>query len=87
MGNGWTGLYRLDALRALRGRPTLRSFSASRSFGSINHTIPTFVAFKRPLLIIARTLVGVTFKRRAASVVSMIFMAQSIAFCKIVTSA
>jgi hypothetical protein len=68
--------YRLEALCASRGRPTLRSFSASRSFGSIIHTIPTFVAFKRPLLIIARTLVGVTFKRRAASVVSMIFMAQ-----------
>ncbi len=81
--------YRLVLLRDLRGRPTFRSFTASRSFGSIIHTIPTFVAFKRPLLIIARTLVGVTFKRRAASVVSMIliFMAQSIAFCKIVTSA
>jgi hypothetical protein len=60
-------IYRLEVLRDFRGRPTLRSLIASRSFGSIIHTIPTFVAFKQPLLIIARTLVRVTFKRRAAS--------------------
>jgi hypothetical protein len=41
------------------------------------------MAFKRPLPIIARILLGDTFKRLAASVVLMIFMAQSIAFCKI----
>jgi len=38
------------------------------------------MAFKRPLLIIARILLGDTFKRLAASVVLMIFMAQSISF-------
>jgi len=70
------GLHRLEALRALRGRPTLRSFTASRSFGSITHIFPTLVAFSRPLLIIARILVGVTFKRFAASAALMIFMAQ-----------
>jgi hypothetical protein len=37
---------------------------------------PTFVAFKRPLAIIARILLGDTFKRFAASVTLMIFMAQ-----------
>jgi hypothetical protein len=40
------------------------------------------MAFKRPLPIIARILLGDTFKRLAASVVLMIFMAQSIAFCE-----
>jgi hypothetical protein len=40
------------------------------------------MAFKRPLPIIARILLGDTFKRLAASVVLMIFMAQSIAFCR-----
>jgi hypothetical protein len=48
----------------------------------MSHTFPTFMAFKRPLLIIARILLGDTFKRLAASVVLMIFMAQSIAFCE-----
>lgn len=37
---------------------------------------PTFVAFKRPLLIIALTLLDVTFKRLAASAALMTFMAQ-----------
>jgi hypothetical protein len=41
------------------------------------------MAFKRPLPIIARILLGDTFKRLAASVVLMIFMAQSIAFSEI----
>ena len=75
-------IYRLIVLRALRGRPTFRSFTASRSFGLISHTFPTLMAFKRPLSIIARILLGETFKRLAASVVLMIFMAQSIAFCR-----
>ena len=70
-------------LRALRGRPTFRSFTASRSFGSISHSRPNLSAFKRFALIIARTLFAVTSNRFAASVVVMIFMAQSIAFCEI----
>ncbi len=74
--------YDFEVLRSLRGRPTLRSLTASRFFGSISHTFPTFMAFKRPLPIIARILLGDTFKRLAASVVLMIFMAQSIAFCE-----
>jgi hypothetical protein len=37
---------------------------------------PTLVAFNRPLAIIARTLLGVTFKRVAASAALMSFMAQ-----------
>src|SRR5215213_1281125 len=68
----------------LRGRPTLRFFTASRSFGSITHMFPTLVAFSRPLPIIARTLLGVTFKRFAASAALMSFMAQSIAFPEII---
>jgi hypothetical protein len=60
----------------LRGRPTFRFFTASRSFGSITHMFPTLVAFSRPLPIIARTLLGVTFKRLAASATLMRFMAQ-----------
>src|SRR6185369_12027498 len=75
-------VYDFDVLRTLRGRPTFRSLTVSRSFGSISHTFPTFIAFKRPLPIIARILLGDTFKRLAASVVLMIFMAQSIAFCE-----
>lgn len=68
--------YRLEALRDLRGRPTLRSFSASRSFGSISHSRPTFIALRRFATIIFRTLSGVTPKRFAASAVLMILMAQ-----------
>ena len=63
-------------LRDFRGRPTFRSLTASRSFGSISHTFPTFVAFKRFASIIARTLFAVTPSRFAASAVLMIFMAQ-----------
>lgn len=37
---------------------------------------PTFVAFNRPLPIIARTLLGVTFKRFAASAALMSFIAK-----------
>jgi hypothetical protein len=69
-------LYRLEVLRAIRGRPTLRSFTASRSFGSISHSRPTFIAFRRLDTIIFRTLSGVTPKRVAASAVLMILMAQ-----------
>jgi len=72
--SGWA--YRLEALRALRGRPTLRSFTASRSFGSISHSRPTFIALRRLATIIFRTLSGVTPKRFAASTVLMILMAQ-----------
>ena len=61
---------------ALRGLPTLRSFSGSRSFGSISHTFPSFEAFRRLASIIFRTLSAVTPKRFAASAVLMIFMAQ-----------
>ena len=68
--------YRLEILRALRGRPTLRSFTASRSFGLITHMLPTLVAFSRPLSIIFRTRLEVTFKRFAASAALMRFMAQ-----------
>ena len=53
-------------LRDLRGRPTFRSFTASRSFGSISHTFPSFVAFKRLAAIILCTLLTVTFNRFAA---------------------
>ena len=75
--------YFLVLLRALRGRPTFLFFTASKSFGSISHTLPTFVAFKRFASIIARTLLAVTPNRFAASAVLMILMAQSIAFCEI----
>jgi hypothetical protein len=34
----------LALLRDFRGRPTFRSLTALRSFGSISHTFPTFVA-------------------------------------------
>jgi hypothetical protein len=68
--------YRLEVLRALRGRPTLRSFTASRSFGLITHILPTLVAFSRPLSIIFRTRLEVTFKRFAASAALMRFMGQ-----------
>jgi hypothetical protein len=68
--------YRLEVFRALRGRPTFRSFTASRSFGSISHSRPTLVAFKRLARIIFRTLFAVTPKRFAASAVLMILMAQ-----------
>lgn len=60
----------------LRGRPTFRFLTASRSFGSISHIIPTLIAFKRPRAIIARTLLGVTFSRLAASAVLMSFTAK-----------
>lgn len=63
----------LVVLRALRGLPTLRSFTASRSFGSISHSRPTLIAFSRFERIIFRTLLSVTPKRFAASVVLMIF--------------
>lgn len=76
--------YSLVLFRTLRGRPTFRSLTASRSFGSISHSRPNLNAFKRFALIIARTLFAVTSNRFAASVVVMIFMVQSIAFCKIV---
>ena len=66
----------LEVLRTLRGRPTLRSLTASRSFGSISHSRPNLNAFKRFALIIARTLFVVTPNRLAASAVVMIFMAQ-----------
>ncbi|HKR10917.1 MAG TPA: hypothetical protein VJT15_02575 [Pyrinomonadaceae bacterium] len=69
-------LYRLVLLRAFRGLPTLRSFNGSRSFGLITHIFPTFVAFKRPLSIIFRTRLEVTFKRFAASAALISFMAQ-----------
>ena len=70
---GSNGGYRFFVLR---GRPTLRSFSASRSFGLISHILPTFVAFKRFAVIIFSTLLVDTFKRFAASAVPMIFMGQ-----------
>ena len=75
--------YDFEVLRALRGRPTLRSLTASRSFGSISHSRPNLNAFKRFALIIARTLFVVTPNRLAASAEVMIFMGQSIAFCEI----
>jgi hypothetical protein len=68
--------YSLLLLRDLRGRPTLRFFTASKSFGSISHIFPTLVAFKRPLAIIFRTRLEVTFKRFAASAALISFMAQ-----------
>src|ERR1051325_2664271 len=58
--------YFLPVFRALRGRPTLRSFTASRSFGSISHSRPYLNAFRRLASIKARTL-GVTPNRFAAS--------------------
>jgi hypothetical protein len=72
--------HRFVLLRAFRGRPTFRSFTASRSFGSISHIIPILIAFKRPRAIMARTLLGVTFNRFAASAVLMSFTVQSIPF-------
>jgi hypothetical protein len=66
----------------LRGRPGFRLFTASRSFGSIIHTFPNFVAFKRFASIRARTRFAVTPNRLAASVVLMTFMAQIITFWK-----
>jgi hypothetical protein len=66
--------YRFVLLRAFRGRPTLRSFTASRSFGSMSHTFPSFVAFKRLAAIILCTLLTVTFNRFAASAAPMIFI-------------
>src|ERR1044071_5152143 len=79
-------VYDFEVLRTLRGRPTLRSLTASRSFGSISHSRPNLNAFKRFALIIARTLFVVTPNRLAASAVVMIFMAQSIPFCEIMAS-
>ena len=70
------GPYRLVLLRALRGLPTFRSFTASRSFGSISQAFPTFVAFNRLAAISASTRFCVTPNLRAASAVPMIFMAQ-----------
>jgi hypothetical protein len=49
------------------GRPTLRSFTASRSLGSISHTDPTLIAFNRLASISARTLLWFTPNLRAAS--------------------
>src|SRR5688500_3703860 len=72
----------LVPLRDLRGRPTFRSFTASRSFGSISQSCPTLVAFKRFDLISTRTRLAVTPKRLAASAELMIFIGPSIAFCK-----
>ena len=69
-------VHRFALVRALRGRPTLRSFTASRSFGLITHMFPTLVAFRRPLSIIFRTRLEVTFKRFAASAALMRFMVQ-----------
>lgn len=69
--------YRLLVLSDF-GRPTLRSFTASRSFGSISHSRPSFIAFKRLASISARTLFGVTPNLRAASAVLMMFMRRSI---------
>jgi hypothetical protein len=42
------------------------------------HIIPILIAFKRPRAIMARTLLGVTFNRFAASAVLMSFTVQSI---------
>jgi hypothetical protein len=68
--------YDFEVLRTLRGRPTLRSLTASRSLGLISHSRPTLIAFKRLARIIFRTLFAVTPNRFAASAVLMIFMAQ-----------
>ena len=61
--------YRLEALRAFRGRPTFRTLTASRSFGSISHAPPTLTAFRRLLIISARTLASLIPSLRPASVV------------------
>ena len=71
-------LYRLVLLRDF-GRPGVRLFTESRSFGSMSHSRPTFVARKRLLSMSARTRFALTPSLRAASVVPMIFMAESIA--------
>jgi hypothetical protein len=69
-------IYALALLRDLRGRPGFRFFTALRSFGSMSHSRPTFIAFKRPLSMSARTLFALTPSLWAASVVPMIFMAR-----------
>src|SRR5690349_6927089 len=55
----YIGLF-LPVLRTLRGRPTLRFFTASKSFGSISHSRPYLNAFRRFASMSARTLLGVT---------------------------
>lgn len=70
--------YLLEAFRALRGRPTFRTLTASRSFGSISHAPPTLTAFRRLLIISARTLASLIPSLRPASVVPIIFMQRKV---------
>jgi len=53
------GLYRLDALRALRGRPSLQPSLRQGLFESISYSRPNLNAFRRFALINACTLLGV----------------------------
>ncbi len=68
----------LGAFARLARTPAFRSFTASRSFGSISHSRPTLVAFNRSAINHRPHSTQRTPNRFAASAVPMIFMAQSI---------